>query len=478
MPTFSCNLDSNGKSLNHVWSHTIGSGHAVQALRADWQQQMRRVHDELGCEYVRFHAILDDDMAVALDENNIIQYGFHNADLIFDFLTSIGMRPFVELSFMPTAFASGDQTVFNYRGNITPPKDHAQWSALIDQLMRHWVARYGIDEVRKWFFEVWNEPNLTSFWTGGQAGYFELYRHTATTIKAIDPQIQVGGPATANDEWIEDFITFCKHETLPFDFISTHHYPTDAFGKPGDDTETQLSLATRDVLPQRCKKVCAEAAGAPVYYTEWCSSSNPFFHRHDEPYAAAFMIKNFIEVSDTVKGYSWWTFSDIFAENYFSSVPFHGGFGLLTIDGIAKPTYRAFQLLHDLGTERLRVDGAHATVDCTVVRGDRKVTVLLTNHAFPKNSIQTEQVAVELSVARPPTAAWIERVDEDHCNPRRLWESLGSPASLSQAQVRQLDEASALQRTALAWQPHGETIALKIELPAHAVAAITLEFPA
>ncbi|MGH8402289.1 MAG: GH39 family glycosyl hydrolase, partial [Gammaproteobacteria bacterium] len=307
MPKFGCNLDAKGKPLNHVWSHTIGSGHAEETLRADWQVQMRRAHDELGCEYVRFHAILDDDMAVALDEMNAMQYGFHNADLIFDFLTSVGMRPFVELSFMPSALSSGNQTVFNYRGNITPPKDYNKWSKLIDILVRHWVSRYGIDEVRKWFFEVWNEPNLGAFWTGGQAGYFELYRHTASIIKAVDPALRVGGPATANDEWIGDFMAFCRREKLPFDFISTHHYPTDALGKPGDDTETQLSLASRDVLPARVKKVCTEAGSVPVYYTEWCSSSNPFFHRHDEPYAAAFLVKNFIDVADMVKAYSWWT---------------------------------------------------------------------------------------------------------------------------------------------------------------------------
>lgn len=478
MPAFSCNLDAKGKPLNHVWAHTIGSGHAEATLRADWQQQMRRAHEELGCQYVRFHALLDDDMAVALDEINTMQYGFHNADLIFDFLTGIGMHPFVELSFMPSALSSGNQTVFSYRGNITPPRDYKQWSGLIDMLVRHWISRYGATEVRKWFFEVWNEPNLIAFWTAGQAGYFELYRHTASTIKAVDPALQVGGPATANDEWIGDFMAFCRREKLPFDFISTHHYPTDALGKPGDDTETQLSLAPRDVLPTRVKKVRAEAGSVPVYYTEWCSSSNPFFHRHDEPYAAAFLVKNYIDVADMVEGYSWWTFSDIFSENYFSSVPFHGGFGLLTIDGIAKPTYRAFQLLHRLGNERLAVDGTHTTVDCTVVRGDHKITVLLTNHTFPKQPIQTEQVSVQLNTAKPPKAAWVERIDEDHCNPRRLWESMGSPESLSREHVRQLQDASALQLTPLAVQSGPKGTTLQIELPAHTVAAITLDFSA
>ncbi|MBD8882332.1 beta-xylosidase [Rhodanobacter sp. 7MK24] len=477
MPEFHCNLDQTGDLLRHVWSHTIGSDHARMALRADWREQMRRVREELGVEYVRFHGLLDDDMAILLDEQDTLHYGFHNADLIIDFLREIGMRPFVELSFMPTALASGHTTVFSYRGNVTPPKKLADWEALIDRLLRHWVDRYGLDEVRRWYFEVWNEPNISSFWTGTQADYFELYRHTATTIKSVDAQLQVGGPATANDEWIADFVAFCRRARLPCDFVSTHHYPTDAFGKPGDDTEKQLSLATRGILHRRVLDSCAAAATLPVYYTEWCSSSNPFFKLHDEPYAAAFMIKNFLAVADLVQCYSWWTFSDIFAENYFSSVPFHGGFGLLTIDGIPKPTYRAFQMLHRLGHERLRVDGAHVTVDAAVVRGEGVVMVLLSNHAFPEHPIAAEKVTIELACSQPPTGAWLERIDEDHCNPRKLWEELGSPDYPNAEQQHRLNEAALLQREPLRWHAKTGGFSLNIDLPPHAVAAITLHVP-
>ena len=477
MPEFHCQLDQAGARLEHIWSHTIGSDHARMALRADWQAQMRRAHEELGIRYVRFHGILDDDMADLLDEEGKRLYGFFNADQVFDFLRSIGMRPFVELSFMPTALASGDKVVFQYRGNVTPPKNPQDWADLVGQAVQHWVQRYGIAEVRQWFFEVWNEPNLDAFWTGGQNGYFELYRHTVRAIKAIDSELRVGGPATANDEWITDFTDFCKRESLPYDFISTHHYPTDALGKPGDDTEEQLSLATRGVLHQRTLETCAAAAASPVYYTEWCSSSNPFFHRHDEPYAAAFIVKNFLDVADLVKAYSYWTFSDIFAENYFSSVPFHGGFGLLTITGIAKPTYRGMQLLGRLGHERLFTTGSHATVDVSVIRGEHQLTVLLTNHAFPKHPISMEQVKITLTGGQACTKAYVERIDEDHCNPRRVWESMGSPEYPSTEQQQQLHEASALRREVmLCKSAQGETV-LEINLPAHAVAAITLEYP-
>jgi xylan 1,4-beta-xylosidase len=478
MTQFDCSLGVPGLPLAHVWSHTIGSGRAHLALRADWQAQMRRVRAELGCRHVRFHAILSDDMGTVLIEQGQLLYGFHNADLIFDFLVSIGMRPFVELSFMPTALASGEKTVFSFRGDITPPRDYAQWATLIQTLVDHWVARYGADEVRQWFFEVWNEPNLSAFWTGGQDGYFTLYRATVKAIKAVNADLQVGGPASAGDGWIRDFVDFCEREALPADFISTHHYPTDALGKPGDDTEKQLSLATRDILRTHTRATVEAARGKPVYYTEWSSSSNPFFHRHDEPYAAAFILKNFLDVADLVKGYSYWTFSDIFAENYFSSVPFHGGFGLLTIHGVAKPSYRAFQLLHRLGHERLVVTGAHETVDAWVVRDRPRLAVLLVNRAFPGHPIKTESVSVRLHGTAQPVVAWMERIDEDHCNPRRLWEALGSSPYPDPAELDALRAASELRREIFVVQAAGDGIVLRLDVPPDGIACITLEFAA
>lgn len=476
MTQFDCNLLEPGVPLAHIWSHTIGSGRADLALRADWQAQMRRAHEELGCRYVRFHAILSDEMGTMLIEQGKLLYGFFNADQVFDFLVGIGMRPFVELSFMPDALASGDKTVFSYRGDITPPKDHEQWAAMIHALVSHWHGRYGAHEVRQWFFEVWNEPNLDAFWTGNQDDYFELYRHTSKAIKSVDAQLRVGGPATANDEWIKDFVDFCEREELPADFISTHHYPTDALGKPGDATEKQLSLAPRDVLLDRTRRTSEAARGKPVYYTEWSSSSNPFFHRHDEPYAAAFIMKNFLDVADLVKGYSYWTFSDIFSENYFSSVPFHGGFGLLTIHGIAKPSYRACQMLNRVGHERLAVAGEHETVDAWVIRDAARIAVLLVNRAFPGKPIRSETVSVRLHNVSRPTVAWLERIDRDHCNPRRLWEALGCSAYPDRAEIAALRAASELRREIITVQDTSDGIIFHLDIPPDGIAGITLEY--
>jgi xylan 1,4-beta-xylosidase len=477
MPEFFCNLMDAATPLTHFWEHTVGSDHAPTALRADWQNQLRRCHDELGFRYVRFHGLLSDDVGTLICHQEKFLYSFFNADQIFDFLLSIGMKPFVELSFMPRALASGDKTVFNYRGNVTPPRDYSQWAALISRLVSHWVERYGAQEVREWFFEVWNEPNLKEFWAGTQEDYFKLYRHTVEAIKEVDIKLRVGGPATARNEWIEEFLDFCERENLPADFVTTHHYPTDAFGSEGDDTETQLAQSRRSVLREQAQDVHRRARGLPVYYTEWNTSSNPRDPLHDEPFAAAFVTKTVMEANGLVEGYSFWTFSDIFEENYFPSLPFHGGFGLMNLHGIPKPAYRAFELLHRLGTEALLVDGSHETVDAWVVRKGQTLTVLVTNHASPRHSIKTEQVQVVLRNAPRKCYAYVERIDETHANPKRVWREMGEPEYLSAAEVERLQEASRMWKEPQTCERVKDSLYLDIILPPHAVAAITVEFP-
>lgn len=472
---FTCRLSAKSRPLLHFWEHTVGSGHALLALRADWQRQLQRCHEELGFGHVRFHGILSDDMGTLMDEQDHLLYAFFNADQICDFLLSIGMKPFVELSFMPSTLASGDETVFHYSANVTPPKDYSEWGRLLTRMVTHWVQRYGIDEVSTWFFEVWNEPNLPAFWTGTQADYFKLYRFTVQAIKKVDDRLQVGGPATANNEWITEFIDFCKKNKVPADFISTHHYPTDALGSVGEDTETQLAQSKRSILRKWARATARKANGKPVYYTEWSSSSNPRDHLHDEPYTAAVIVKTMMEARGLVHGYSYWTFSDIFEENYMPATAFQGGFGLLTLQGVAKPSYRAFELLHRLGIEELSVKGKHETVDVWVVARSDAVTVLVTNHVLPRHPIKTETLHVELNGLLSPRTVYIERIDDDHANAKRLWIEMGKPALPTEREVAQLHVASEIVREPLPWKYQAGTLHLKFEMPPQAIAAITVE---
>jgi len=474
-PCFSASVDVAGKPFPHFWEHTVGSGHATLALRADWQEQLRRCHDELGFKYVRFHGLLDDDMSTFLIENDQPLYSFFNIDRIFDFLLSIGMRPFVELSFMPSGLSSGDKTVFHYKGNVTPPRNYDDWATLVRKLAQHWVDRYGAEEVRQWFFEVWNEPNLEAFGTGKQEDYFKLYKYTVEPIKSVDAQLKVGGPATANNAWIDDFLRFCNDNQLPADFVSTHHYPTDAFGKPGDDTETQLAESRRSVLKEQAAAVKAAAQGKPVYYTEWCTSSNPRDPMHDDPYAAAFIVKTIMEATDLVEGYSYWTFSDIFEENYFPSVPFHGGFGLLNIYGVAKPAYRAFQLLHELGDTLLPLHGEHNTVDAWLVRKQNDIAVLASNFGLPRHPLKEEKVSVVLRDIEQPRRVTVRRIDENHANAKKTWQQIGAPEYLSTADVEKLRKVSKTTEEELVYEFNNNILTVNFILPPQAVALITIE---
>jgi xylan 1,4-beta-xylosidase len=480
---FSCDLAVPAIELPHCWQHTVGSDHARMALRADWQAQLRKAHDELGFRYVRFHGILDDDVGTLVREQDRLIYSFFNSDRIFDFLLGIGMKPFVELSFMPLALASGDATVFRYKGNVTPPRDYSQWETLINRLVSHWAERYGTKELRHWFFEVWNEPNLKSFWTGSQSHYFKLYKHAAEAIKAVDNRLKVGGPATANNAWVADFLGFCAASNIPADFISTHHYPTDAFGKPGDDTETQLSKSRRNVLREETEGVRALARGKPLYYTEWSSSSNPRDPMHDEPYAAAFAIRTSLEAARLVDAHSYWTFSDIFEENYFPSVPFHGGFGLLNLYGIAKPVYRAYQLLHELGNKQVPLDGAHARVDTWVIKDgnedgnedDYNLTVLCTNWGLPRHPIASERIRIFLNHAARPVAAGIRRIDGKNANAKNAWIRMGEPEYLSDRQVRRLHAASEFKSHSMRYSYINDTLGIAFTLAPQSVAAVSLK---
>jgi xylan 1,4-beta-xylosidase len=473
---FRFHLSAPSVPLPHVWEHTVGSCHAPLALRADWQAHLRRCRQELGFRHVRFHGLLSDDLGTHVRHGGRPIDSFFNADRIVDFLLSIGMRPFVELSFMPSALASGGQTIFSYRGNVSPPANYREWAGLIRRLAAHWVGSYGLDEVRRWYFEVWNEPNLRAFWAGTQEQYFELYRHTVEAIKGVDAGLRVGGPATAANAWLSEFLDFCDKSGLSADFVSTHHYPNDPLWSAAQDTESELAGGRRGMLREWAAVAREQARGRPLLYTEWNISSNPRYARQDEPYAAAFAVKSALEVSRLVEAYAFWTFTDIFEENYFPSVPFHGGFGLLNLHGIAKPTYRAFELLHRLGDELLPTEGAHETVDAWAVRRGADLTIVLTNHALPRQKIAPQRVRVELEDAPAPRSVTLERIDEDHANAKAAWLVMACPEYPSAAEISRLEEASRLVGEAHGWEYDGGTVRLEVDVPEHAVAAVTVGF--
>ena len=358
--------------LNTMFNLCVGAGRANEGLRADWQRQLACVRRECGFRYVRFHGLLCDDMGVySEDKEGHPVYNWQYIDELYDSLLAIGVRPFVELGFMPAALASGTQTIFWWKGNVTPPKEHQKWENLIRALVTHWTGRYGEAEVATWYFEVWNEPNLAGFWIGDKQGktdaefepiaraeYFKLYAVTARAVKTVSPRYRVGGPATAGNAWIPETIEFCARNAAPLDFISTHHYAVtagylDVNGSAGTVLSPDREAMYREIRRSRAQIAASARPDLELHYTEWSTSYTPFDPIHDSYHSAAFILDKIKGTGSAAQSMSYWTFTDIFEEAGPRTTPFHGGFGLINYQGINKPAFFAYQFLHRLGETEL-----------------------------------------------------------------------------------------------------------------------------
>lgn len=483
---FMVDMKISGTSFPHYWEMCIGSCHAYMGLREDWRKQLKKCHDELGFQYVRFHGLFDDVMSVYIKDSSSgeIRYSFFNIDSVFDYLMKIGMKPFIELGFMPEVMASGNTTCFHYKGNVTPPADYNEWGKLVRLFTEHMVNRYGLDEVRTWFFEVWNEPNLKFFWDGTKEEYFKLYKHSADAIKSVDRQLRVGGPATSINAWIPDIIEFCKLSDTPIDFISTHHYPTDDPLWKNNELSLEgffkrfandFGNYERGILYKMTSKAKLEAGNLPLYYTEWNTSAVLPDAIHDESYSAALVAKTIVDNDGLVQAYSFWTFSDLFEEQGQYSLPFHGGFGLQTIHGIPKPTYRLFELMRNMGHKRLKVIGDEgSTVEMLATVDEEKISLLVYNHEIMNAPIKEETIRISLNGFISSKPAYIARIDTEYANPKRKWIELGSPEYPSHKEIEEITKASQLFYDNIQIEQNSQDSLLQFTIPPHAVVQINI----
>ena len=473
---YTIDLNEKSRPYPHYWELCVGSCHAATLLRADVQEHIRKAHERIGFRYLRCHGLLDDDMSVVIPGFMGFvepQISFFNIDRICDFLLDTGMKPFLELSFMPELYASSGHTTFHYKGFSSMPKKDGDWSNLITELVRHLEERYGSEEVRSWFFEVWNEPNLAFFFEGTQEDYFHLYELTARAIKSVDTALRVGGPATSNNAWIPEFRAFCESNDVPYDFISTHHYPSDdplstaGMNGPGvrgldvsdvniseiDPARLQEMLAgftkenrnPRDILLRFTQKAKQEAGDTPLYYTEWNVG------HYDTSYAAAGVLATIAYNERLVEGYSYWCVSDIFEELGLHGLPFNNEFGLVNVYGIPKPVFRVFEVLHQSGDRRLPVvadahpseeDNNYRTAEVFALTDGKTVTVFAYNHDIEEREIK--DVKMHLTVMGEYSRIEKAVIDSTHTNPLAHWESQGKPTYPSQEELRQIEEASEL----------------------------------
>lgn len=501
------------RPTDYAWQEGLGCDHALQLHRSDMVEQLRFVHDELGIRSLRFHGIFDDDMWTIADlrtfspmpgGGRVREVNFRQCGHVYDNLLSVGVKPFVELSFMPNQLARNGKTGLHYKNHTAPPKDWQEWGDYIRAFIRFLLDRYGAEEVESWWFEVWNEPDLTGFFSGTQKDYFKLYEVTARAVKSVDPKIRVGGPSTSACKWIGEFLAYCRENSVPLDFISTHHYPGDAFGnlitpanygaifrtmrgavkERSDLTETlgkmffdpaKAAQVPKGALARMDDELCARAGDLPVFMTEWNSMAIFAAPVHDEKYSAAFVLKSVLDLDNRFRGYFFWCLSDLFEEQLQLNKPFIGGFGILTNDGIPKPNFWAFKLLSKLYPERLDMGfQANTPVEYAAFRDGNRLQVLV--FAQSNDPRERRHYEVELEIGGRAKAVTVERIDDDHCNPKRLWREMGSPENLTPAEVEDVKARSRLVSENAAFTVEGGKTLLTCALGTNDIVMYTIEW--
>lgn len=445
-------------NLNTMFKECVGAGRANEGLRADWQQQLAYVKKECDFTYIRMHGLLTDDMGVYReDKNGTPEYNYQYIDVLFDYLQSIGMKPFVELGFMPSALASGSKTIFWWKGNVTPPKDYNKWEELIRNLTLHFTERYGVDEVKTWYFEVWNEPNLKDgFWTGTQQDYFKLYLYSAKAIKSVNKEYRVGGPATAGAEWVPEMIDFCSKNNVPLDFISTHTYGVkqgflDEYGHTGTVLSKDPMGVSGDILNSRNQISNSAKPGLQLHYTEWSSSYTPSDPLHDSYHEAAYILEKIKQVGTAANSMSYWTFTDIFEEAGPRFTPFHGGFGLLNTQGINKPAFYSYKFMNKLGNIELLNNDSRSWA-CKNAQGNVQILLWDFTNTLPRDSVNNQEyyirdlpaktkgkVKITISGIKKGTY-WLEiyKVGYKVNDPFSTYLAMNKPNQLTRQQVEQI----------------------------------------
>jgi xylan 1,4-beta-xylosidase len=457
-----------GTPFPHFWEQIFGSGRAILSLRQSYRDDLSTVKAVTNFDTVRFHGIFMDEVglydpnattqnpgqAVQAAQSGQSAYNFSYIDQIYDGLLANHIRPFVELSFMPRKMASDPAALhaFWYKPNVSPPKDYALWDAMITAFTQHLIDRYGIEEVSKWRFEVWNEPNI-DFWVGNpkQPTYFELYDHTALAIKKVSTRLLIGGPSTAQAAWVAAFLDHCKQNNIPVDFVTSHVYANDT-AKDVFGTEQQIprdTMVCRSVAKVHDEITASPFPKIPLIFSEYNASYANEPDVTDSVYMGPWLAGTISQCDGLTVGMSYWTFSDVFEEQGVIKTPFYGGFGLLAEDGIPKPAFNAFAMLHQLGNRRIKVESDSALA---TRHSDGTIAIALWNYAPPfgtgsaytpppANIGPSKTFTVKLTGVSPDAPVKLWRLDADHGNVIKTYDAMGRPAFPTREQITQLRAA-------------------------------------
>ena len=481
--------EKSGAFFHNNVDYCIGPGRMGLALTQEYQEQLKLVQEEIGFQHIRGHGLFCDDMAIyqTYEENGEtkVEYNYTYLDRVMDSYRKVGLKPFLELGFMPGKLASGTQTVFYWKGNTTPPKDYGEWCRMVQALLRHLMERYGSDEVVQWPIEVWNEPNLCGFWENADMEeYFKLFHCTFDAIKEVDERFRVGGPAVCggtDEKWIRAFLEYCHENKIPLDYVTRHHYTIEQPEHEGHYAYSELMKpedgfanlqTTRDIIDS-----FPEYRGLKIHITEFNTSYTPKGVIHDTNLNAAFIAHQLSRLGDVNESYSYWTFGDVFEELGVPFAPFHGGFGLVAEGCIPKPTFWTFAFYKKLQES----DGSCVYKDDSLVvlkRPNGDYLGIAWNVAYRDNVTGTEEgeaqewrrkLEIQLPAGEEEYCLLTKTVDEETCNPLKVWHDIGEPAHLTEGQKKLLRESAKPCVKTERKQQHGGSLRVELLLEKNAV---------
>jgi xylan 1,4-beta-xylosidase len=456
------------------WSASVGTGTASLTLRSDLETHYKLGAREAGFQRVRGHGVLNDDMGIYKGAGS---YSWTSFDKYLDAIVSAGMRPIMELDFMPTALALNGSSRDIY-------KDAATYKQFIQAVVQHCVDKYGAADVGQWYWEIWNEPDYTGFWNGTNASeataakmtdYYMLYDNAVDAITAVLPNAFVGGPATTNPGPIQAFLQHCKTANKRVTFASSHVYPG---GAAGGASATATGLVTDN--NSRVSGITGAGyttAQVKSFNTEWNSSysgqgggAGDVLTSMDNHWNVGFILKAAKLLSDKNTGstpaldvMSYWVLSDVFDESSGPSgsyilgkggtLPFGQVFGLMTFQGIRKASFNAFKMLNYLGPNRLKSSGGTGNdgldaMATSSASGD-EVQILVYDFYATLNTTGTDMVTVNVSnlpAALAGKSVFVTQflVDETHSNPYSVWVSQNKPTAPSETQLQAMKAAQHL----------------------------------
>lgn len=464
--------------FSNYFDSCIGAGRMYLGLQKEYFEQLKLVQEKIGFKYIRSHGLFSDDMNIYHEYINELgdvdfECNFTYLDLVIDNFQKLNIKPILELGFMPSKLASGNQTIFHWKGNVTPPKSYKIWTQLVQKTLEHLIRRYGRKEVVTWPLEVWNEPNLAIFWQNNDMlEYFKLFHLTFLAIKELDINFMVGGPAICgvdDEKWLYEFLKFCREKNISPDFISRHLYISSPHEQLGHYSYSKLFNPQNGIDEiKTSRKIIdsfAEFNNMPIFLTEFNTSYRPDAPIHDTNKNAVYTTTLLSQLGDSCSCYSYWTFGDIFEELGVPFTPFHGGFGLVANGSIPKPTFWTFNFFKTL------------TGRCIYKTENMIFTEPLTeNYCGVIWNLSSENETYTITLPNNQSCAYfylVKIVDEESCNPLKIWNDMGQPSDLSSNQEEILREAAHPKIISDKINPSNQ-IQFTLSLNPYAIVSITL----